>query len=489
MTIDQLLDPCIAGESCPLAMDLETRSRCHLSEPRRMAAGVVLESIRIEIARRLGTDVSCFDDGERRRIELWGQVEISVASDGTDFRSRFLEEENGAGRYIARADLSRPMGAYGFASAFAPLLCRACREAKLDPRVLPGPTGDWMRAVIGRTYRRYLDWNRLRRKALEFLRPDPLVHSLTRRTFEHAQPGIDEFNWVARHRDALALVGLEHPRLLPFLQLAHGKEGPPLACFESRMKQAGLTPSARGKLEVWGFGAFAEAADACLFEDGLEAIARYGNLLDRLQVMYEPPPLFTLLAAFFAPFAPDWFHAALLEEVESLEGEDIHDPQAIEYEAALAWLRSNPKPDANQQRAGWGWIGAQARKHMLERDALAAIPWTVPCAAFDHAGHRVVPITSRAELHAEGEAMRNCLHTFGDDCAAGHLAAFSIREQVTGRRVASFMLARATAGGWRVKEIAGKGNANVGAELAAVAEMTARKCAKGAGLEAGLLEA
>ncbi|MEP7260213.1 MAG: hypothetical protein ABI669_03420 [Usitatibacter sp.] len=463
----QFLDAGVGAQSCPTQFDLPAPSLGQPTESRRRVAAAVLENMRIDVARSLGGEVWCFDDGKQRRVHLWGQVELSVACDGTDFRCRFLNYEPDAGRFTASADLRRPLSTLGFASAFMPLLCQVSRESGLDPRVLPGPTGDWMRAALQRTFRRYVGWNRLRRQVLAFLRPDALVYALTRRTFEDARATLEDFNWVCGQRNALALVGLDHPRLLPFLQLARGVESSPLLFFDRLVADAGMSPSARAKLERWGFAAFAELCVGVLPEAGpAQAIARHANLLDRLQVMDEPPAMFNLLAR-AAPQAPDWFQRALLEEVEYLSGEELDDHPG-EFEDAVAWLSSNPQPDENQRRSGWGWIAIQAQKHMLAVDALAAAPWAVPCAAFDHGEYRVMPIASRTELHAEGHAMRNCLRNFGVDCAAGKLAAFSVRDRISGRRVATFMLKRVAAG-WQLAQVAGKENVQVGAELRSVA--------------------
>ena len=81
--------------------------------------------------------------------------------------------------------------------------------------------------MFARTFDRCVEWNRLRRGVLGHLRLDPLVVSLTRRTFEGGMARLASFNWVARHVRELALVAAEHPRLLPFLQLVSRVDGVP----------------------------------------------------------------------------------------------------------------------------------------------------------------------------------------------------------------------------------------------------------------------
>jgi hypothetical protein len=121
--------------------------------------------------------------------------------------------------------------------------------------------------------------------------------------------------------------------------------------FDQWMAAAGLTPSARRKLERWGYDPFAHARELPYVVDEGEPIARYANLLDRLQVADEPPEMFTQLACLHSPGAPEWFHRALLAEIVRLSDEDPGYPCPDAFERALPWLASNPPaPDANQAR-------------------------------------------------------------------------------------------------------------------------------------------
>jgi hypothetical protein len=466
-----LLDPCVAPGQVSQPLRLFAPRKGTIAEHRVEVATRVLERAHAEIACYLRWQAWCYDDGERRRVHLWGMVEVSVAGDGNDLQVRFLDSEPEAGRPLESADLTRPIGGYAFVFAFMPLLVRMSREGKLDPRALVGPTGDWMRDALRRAFRNLVDWRRLRRAVLAFLAPDPLIYALTRRVFEGSRAGIDDFNWVARHERELSLVALEHPRLLPFLQYTSGKEGALMPQLDRWLASAGLTPSARRKLERWGYGPFALVGEAEVFAEGVELIASYANLLDRLQVEDVPPEMFSRLAQVAKPSAPDWFHRALLAEVCRLSLDCPDDPYPPAFEDARAWLASNPSaPDANQARAGWAWIEAQAGKFRLAKDKSSRNPWTVPCEAFETGAHRVVPICTLADLHEEARLLRNCLDTYGDHCAFGRVGVFSIRA-LDGRRLACFALKRVAAPAlWEIIQVAGPANTEASAELVDIAE-------------------
>jgi hypothetical protein len=329
---------------------------------------------------------------------------------------------------------------------------------------------------MGKTFRKYVHWNRLRRTLLEFLAPDPLTYSLTRRIFDDWRPGLDCFNWVGRHIRELALVAIDRPGMLPFLQHVDKlSSGSLLENFRSEMENAGMSPSAFRKLESWGHGCFAAAMESP-FADWKEVMVRVANLLDRLRVQGECPPTLGQIATYGdGQFPPDWFMRAALVEVRRLEDEDPEDCCPLDVEDALAWLASkSPKPDENQRRAGWDWISAQAWKHRLATDAEAAKPWPVPLEECMLGNFAVVPIRSRVELREEGEKMSNCLATWGDACASGRFAVFSIRDAAGKQRIASFSLEKGELS-WKVRQIAGKANAKVPEELQLIAHEVAAR--------------
>src|SRR6185295_2996411 len=132
-------------------------------------------------------------------------------------------------------DLRRPIARFAWPGALEPVLLAACREDGTPTAILRGPSGEYARRVLVRTFAPCVDWNRLRRLVLAQLRLDPLVVSLTQRTFEGEYATTDGFNWVGRHVRELALVATEHPRLLRFLNLVAGCGESPVKVFEREM--------------------------------------------------------------------------------------------------------------------------------------------------------------------------------------------------------------------------------------------------------------
>lgn len=87
-------------------------------------------------------------------------------------------------------------------------------------------------------------------------------------------------------------------------------------------------------------------------------------------------------------------------------------------------------------------------------------------------------LTSAARLEEEGEALRHCVAIFAEDCTAGLLRIFSVRERKTGLRVATLALALADGGGgrwqWECDQIQGPGNSEVPARMVEAADAVLR---------------
>jgi hypothetical protein len=66
--------------------------------------------------------------------------------------------------------------------------------------------------------------------------------------------------------------------------------------------------------------------------------------------------------------------------------------------------------------------------------------------------------------------MRNCLKDYLLDCLGGQVQIYSIRDQLTGERMACFSVVRDAEGGpWELEQIAGIANAEASDEMAALA--------------------
>jgi PcfJ-like protein len=430
------LDACLRPEHLPAQPSFDVHNS-DVPERRRAAAERVIEVAFPRVVEHLALAPETWEVEGRRGVWLWGVLEISAAADGTDLRLDYVSDDPDADGCLATANLTDPISRFGFSAAMSPILVAAARECGLHPKTLPGPTGMYIRRVFARTFNRCVDWNRLRRGVLR------------------------------------------HLRLLPFLQLVSLVDGPPVENFERAVCEAGITPSARRKLERWGFEPFSLASEFCMMDGAIETVARFANMLDRLEIHEPPHPMFVELTLRGGiDSAPDWFLRTLHKEfvipgaaTAAMDG----DPVSLgDFELLAAWLNTNPPlPDPHQQQS-WRWILEQAWRHRALTDAAAREPWPVPSAALSIAGYEVVPLRCALDLRAEAEAMRNCLATYEKDCRAGKIAVYSIRKGE--RRFADLALARVKDGGgfWQVMQVAGKGNREV-PEMAGVAMTVVRR--------------
>lgn len=316
-----------------------------------------------------------------------------------------------------------------------------------------------------------------------------LVRSLANRIFGAAPPP-KMLEWVGERAEAIALVGVEHPALLPFLRIVAADafasvEPQPVAALKALLDAARIEPGAWRRLCRWGLASFASLGAA--FLDPV-AVARYANFL--LHLGLEAPPA-DLAAAVLAmaryrapPSAfldlerqPMWFMRAYAEALE--EGVTTAQLVALPHEVrcCLDWLiDASPRPDANQQHAGWPWILARAREHRKARELAAAVPWSVPMGEMRIDDWRVVPLRNPAEVVAEAKAMRNCLEDYVDDFGSGNFAVYSIRDGRSGKPLACFSVGRESPRhAWEVEQVAGPGNAEPTEELYAVAAVALGK--------------
>ena len=466
-----------------------------LSAGQREVGMAVVRDCVPEIARRLADPIVGIRHEHGREVNAWNSIGIAVDAEGRSLRTRYLEAPASAGPG-ATLDLKRPLGEDGWLASFVAVIAQVCDRHGLDKENMGEPLRRWVGTSLQLTFADVVDFEALRKAALEFLAPDPLARSLANRIFG-ASPSAEAFNWVCgRAFTAIALCAVEHPTMLPFLRIVHGDKRmnaaiDPLAALRERLIDEGLTPAAWNKLAGWGFGAFEPLGEAWLKPI---PVARFANLLQRLEVN-DPPrrgfAAFALTAALHRvqPNAkldferhPLWFMRALLREASS------RDPAASvalrhDLPGCLDWLtETSPTPDANQQRAGWRWIWQQAQAWREASELARAAPWPVPLREMQWGPYIVVAIGSAQELAAEAQAMKNCLANYEDACRCGDVVAFSIRQRATGKRLACFAVEQdGDDGRWTVVEVAGKMNAEVDAEMARIAEATTVKLNGGRG--------
>ncbi len=405
---------------------------------------------------------------------LWDSVEWSVRDNGTDFRCRPTHRYGDF--FYPSADLRRPVSRNDWPLAFGAVLEDACRAQGLNPKVLPGPTGDWLRASLRRTFHGFVAWNELRRDLLRWLALDPLTLAIHRRIFEGSFAGIDTFDWVHRSRHPLSLVAIERPRMLPFLRYVQHEDGLPLQALEGTLREAGMTPKALAWMEKVGFPAFDPVDDFTVGADWRQRLVRHASRLERLRIE-SPSPIVNSIAG---ERLPDWLFRSLQREVERLLDEGVDEEDAIpgDFEEVARWIRTtHPEPDANQRRAGWAWLQAQARRARIHAAGQALAPGPCAYGAFSHEGLSVVPLASVVELREEALAMDNCLESYSYDFVIGEMQPFSVREAGTGRRLACFVLVReGVLGHWAVMQVAGPSNGAAPGLAVAAAGVACGRC-------------
>ena len=451
-----------------------------------------------ELAREITASLSRAAVGivhaDRREVHLWGTLAIEIGVDGTGVVARYLDDSRPKAPRLT-ADLKEPVcKSWWHACAYGPFDA-ACKRHRCGSANADSSWIHWILESLHLTFRDVFDGEPLRKAVLEFLAPDPLARSLANRIFG-APPAAESFNWVCDRASVLTLCAVEQPAMLPFLRIvqednAMAEAPDPLAALHERLLAEGLEPAAWKKLARWSFAAF-EAIGKTWWKPG--AIACFANLLHRLDAQAPPPPNFmryALQAALHrtgpqAPLEleryPDWFMRALLRHASNASnGAPTRALPSDLIDLCLDWLLdARPEPDANQQRAGWPWIAAQAHAY---RDALAlAAPWSVPVAGMMWGPYQVTAVESAAALAAEAAAMHNCLEMYEDACRAGDVVVYSIRQRTTGARVACFAAQRETRGPWwLLLEVKGRMNTEVGAELERIAHAMVVKLNGGRG--------
>lgn len=321
--------------------------------------------------------------------------------------------------------------------------------------------------------------------------PHLLVRSLANRVFGPAASA-GQCGWVEEHLQALALAGVEHPALLPFLRLVaenwkFGSEDDPLAALQRMMLAMGLEPAAWKRLPRWTFEAFASLPEASRRPASVVWIA---NLLLRLDLYQPPPGNFARHAMFLAEYRhqhedprldferyPLWFMRGLLKGVERAGEASWKEEFADDVRCCADWLIDvRPSPDTNQQKAGWVWMLAQAVGYRKWCQLALATPWPLPVGEMTFGPWWVVPMKSPADLAAEAAAMKNCLEEYAGDCRSGNLVIFSIRDALTSERTACFAVSRDDRDEpWELEQVAAKMNEPASVEACTVAALVVER--------------
>ena len=177
----------------------------------------VLDDAVAAIAWRLATPPVAVQSGTSREVRLWESLSISVDAHGRSLKVSHLNDKPTAVPRIT-LDLRRPVSAEHWLEALQPAITRVVREHGLAAALGPMPLAHWMHACLRLTFQDFVDFEALRDQLIAHLAADPLARSLANRIFAPS-PDAAEFNWVCGRVEALALLAVDSPRMVPYLHL------------------------------------------------------------------------------------------------------------------------------------------------------------------------------------------------------------------------------------------------------------------------------
>lgn len=200
----------------------------------------VLDDVVAAIAWRLATPPVAVRSAWGREVRLWESLCISVDTHGRALKAAQLNDRPSATPRMT-LDLRRPVSAEHWLEALQPAVSRVAREHGLAAALGPMPLAQWMHACLRLTFQDFVDFEALRHELLAHLVPDPLARSLASRIFAPS-PDMSEFNWVCGRVEALALLAVDAPRMVPYLYLLQGDrqaaEGASAERLMTRLKTA-----------------------------------------------------------------------------------------------------------------------------------------------------------------------------------------------------------------------------------------------------------
>lgn len=351
----------------------------------------------------------------------------------------------------------------------------------------------WAFAIFRRRIRRGCDLRLMRGCIARALALDPVALLLARQ-LRMATRGLvvdaQHYNEALAHIQAHRKLQRDAPTLhLSYALLCHGRDWQagcepvdqePLQRLRLRVKAHGLGTRMyrlllEGGTRLWRpMLRFYEKGNA-------EAAWDYLALIDTLGWRQCPDPAFMQLvlalcgssasrrASYRARYAP--FERELRKLVRRFEEQDATERKAMlaHLPTLLRWLHYTRK-DKTKHRArlpAWETMLRQSTRWEREQLQLAQAlpgPWPVPVideAAARAQGLRVVFLTTAAQLHEEGQAMRHCALTKAQECDQGRVAVASIRDERSGKRIGTALWRRERRQ-WKIAQVVGFANGSVG---------------------------
>lgn len=270
-------------------------------------------------------------------------------------------------------------------------------------------------------------------------------------------------NYAWSNERAFRQVAQENPQLLPLL-LALVEHIPPGASLQAKdpvralkdaFLEAGLKDSAWRYVACHGARIFQLPWRIAVGQPSLEVAFRYLTALQAAGLPPPPPPSLVrvLLHGFNAHHGSrarigNQFHCGIdpvvlskgLAEADRRRQQGSVAGFAEEFLGVCWWAeRALVFLDDTLAGAGWSayvrhWRAAEAEAAQLDEVEPAQWKNRLGIVATDR--RIALPVESARDLVREGRTMRNCLASCLDDCKAGHLEIYSVRDAATGRRKA-----------------------------------------------------
>ena len=296
----------------------------------------------------------------------------------------------------------------------------------------------------------------------------------------------DRYNAVGEHYQRLEWALRDSPALfrLSGLALLDGRlrdPDEPVASTRHALRLAGVSDAAWRLACRAGPRLFDAVIDNAADNRLLDACIAMLRLVEHTD--FEAPPR-VLLETIFRQFArprsdqvrferdwcdlPSWF---LCHAARAARDAEAHDAIELfiddEFLPAVEWVTDVwPEPDSNQLHAGWRWI-QNARTDWYydpgRRWAGSSLQWSCPIGVTAAEGFNIFSLTGAQEVVEEGRAMFHCVARYIGQCARGDSRLFSLRDSLTGERVATALLQRVRAERWNLVDVRGRRNALAGA--------------------------
>lgn len=302
-----------------------------------------------------------------------------------------------------------------------------------------------------------------------------------------------DYSLAWRNRGLYAQVHVETPGLLPLVHL--GLEARMLrpasnvvAQLKAGLRANGITEAGWRYLAHHGARMLRPAWRAARCGPSMHATIHYLHALQSAGLPPPPPPSF--VEAWLAGYGTrvDFRHGwcdvpaavlgAALREADRRRRDPYLHHLVEEFGNVAPWAaQARLRLDKAQRRAGWRWITDRFFDWLLEETEtthMEGAAWESALGEVEVDGCRVVPLVSDADLLAEGQAMRHCVRDFSDECFAGKVRIFSVRDRESGRRVATVGIGKGRTG-WRAFDVRERLNRPSGRGLWDVAQGLARR--------------